>query len=210
MLSAVLTFGLYVAGHFNADLKNFDKSSSRSAAIWLARGIYHVLPDLSAFDVKTEVVHGLPVPLGYLASTAPTAWRTSSRSCSCRRSSFRGGTSSERRAATAVVLLLAQRAFAGAIALQMAAGSLRTRATISSAEQMLYVRSGAALKRLTLVFDALAADVYWIRAIQHYGGDRLSGPQAADRSTSCSTRCSISPRRSIRTSTSPTGSARSS
>jgi hypothetical protein len=41
-------------------------------------------------------------------------------------------------------------------------------------ERMLYVRSGEAVKRLTLDFDALAADVYWIRAIQHYGGDRLS------------------------------------
>jgi tetratricopeptide (TPR) repeat protein len=30
------------------------------------------------------------------------------------------------------------------------------------------------VRRLTLDFDALAADVYWIRAIQHYGGDRLS------------------------------------
>ena len=28
-----------------------------------------MLPDLSAFDVKTEVVHGLPVPAGYLALT---------------------------------------------------------------------------------------------------------------------------------------------
>jgi tetratricopeptide (TPR) repeat protein len=45
-------------------------------------------------------------------------------------------------------------------------------------EQILYVRSGDALKRMTLSFDALAADVYWIRAIQQYGGDRLSGPQA--------------------------------
>ena len=41
----------------------------RSAA-YLARGLYHVLPDLSAFDVKTQVVHGLPVTLGYVASTA--------------------------------------------------------------------------------------------------------------------------------------------
>ena len=69
MLSAVLTFGLYVAGHFNADLKNFDKVVNSQVAIWLSRGMYHVLPDLSAFDVKTEVVHGLPVPVGYLAST---------------------------------------------------------------------------------------------------------------------------------------------
>jgi ABC-type transport system involved in multi-copper enzyme maturation permease subunit len=69
MLSAVLTFGLYVAGHFNSDLKNFDKVVNSQAAIWLSRGMYHVLPDLSAFDVKTEVVHGLPVTMGYMAST---------------------------------------------------------------------------------------------------------------------------------------------
>jgi ABC-type transport system involved in multi-copper enzyme maturation permease subunit len=70
ILSAALTFGLYVAGHFNADLKNFDKVVNSPLAIGLARGVYHVLPDLSAFDVKTEVVHGLPVRAGYLAGTA--------------------------------------------------------------------------------------------------------------------------------------------
>jgi hypothetical protein len=70
MLSAVLTFGLYVAGQFNADLKNFDKIVDSQAAIWLSRGAYHVLPDFSSFDVKTQVVHGLPVAAGYLASSA--------------------------------------------------------------------------------------------------------------------------------------------
>jgi ABC-type transport system involved in multi-copper enzyme maturation permease subunit len=69
ILSAALTFGLYIAGHFNADLKNFDAVVDSKPAIWLARGMYHVLPDLSAFDVKTQVVHGLPVSPGYLAST---------------------------------------------------------------------------------------------------------------------------------------------
>jgi hypothetical protein len=39
--------------------------------------------------------------------------------------------------------------------------------------KLLYVRSPEALKRIALGFDALLADVYWIRAIQHYGGDRL-------------------------------------
>ena len=29
MLSAVLTFGVYIVGQFNADLKNFDQSSTR-------------------------------------------------------------------------------------------------------------------------------------------------------------------------------------
>jgi len=70
LLSAALTFGIYVAGHFNADLKNFDRVVSSKTAALLARGAYHVLPDFSAFDVKTEVVHGLPVPFGYMASTA--------------------------------------------------------------------------------------------------------------------------------------------
>ncbi len=69
ILSAALTFGFYVAGHFNADLRNFDRVVDSKAAAMLARGVYHVLPDLSAFDVKTEVVHGLPVTAGYLATT---------------------------------------------------------------------------------------------------------------------------------------------
>jgi ABC-type transport system involved in multi-copper enzyme maturation permease subunit len=70
ILSAAFTFGVYIVGQFNADLKNFDKIVESKPAIWLARGLYHVLPDLSAFDVKTEVVHGLHVPAGYLLSTA--------------------------------------------------------------------------------------------------------------------------------------------
>jgi tetratricopeptide (TPR) repeat protein len=39
---------------------------------------------------------------------------------------------------------------------------------------MLYVRSPEAMKRLALSYDALLADVYWIRAVQHYGSTRLS------------------------------------
>jgi tetratricopeptide (TPR) repeat protein len=41
-------------------------------------------------------------------------------------------------------------------------------------QALLYVRSGEAMRRIALSFDALAADVYWIRALQHYGGERLS------------------------------------
>jgi ABC-type transport system involved in multi-copper enzyme maturation permease subunit len=70
ILSAALTFGVFVAGHFNADLKNFDRVMDSAAAAWLARGVYHLLPDLSSFDVKTEVVHGLAVAPGYVAGTA--------------------------------------------------------------------------------------------------------------------------------------------
>lgn len=69
-LSAGLTVGLWVVGHFNADLRNFETVVESPAAAWLARGLYYVLPNFSAFDVKYQVVHALPVPMSYLASTA--------------------------------------------------------------------------------------------------------------------------------------------
>ena len=40
----------------------------------------------------------------------------------------------------------------------------------------LLVRSPAVMKRLSLGNQALAADVYWIRALQHFGSERLSPP----------------------------------
>jgi tetratricopeptide (TPR) repeat protein len=43
-----------------------------------------------------------------------------------------------------------------------------------STERLLYLRSGKTADRLFLTFDAVAADVYWIRTIQHYGRDRRS------------------------------------
>jgi hypothetical protein len=40
--------------------------------------------------------------------------------------------------------------------------------------EILYVRSPAFLTRAALSYDAVVADVYWIRAVQYYGGTRLS------------------------------------
>ena len=42
------------------------------------------------------------------------------------------------------------------------------------APAQLYVRSAKVLDRLSLSYDALVADVYWIRAIQHFGDERRS------------------------------------
>ena len=39
----------------------------------LARGLYWVLPNLEQFDVKAQVVHAQPVPLGYIALTGAYA-----------------------------------------------------------------------------------------------------------------------------------------
>jgi ABC-type transport system involved in multi-copper enzyme maturation permease subunit len=69
-LSAGLTIGFWVIGHFNADLKNFEAVVDSPAAAWLAHGLYYVLPNFSAFDIKQQVVYALPVPAAYIASTA--------------------------------------------------------------------------------------------------------------------------------------------
>lgn len=71
---------------------------------------------------------------------------------------------------------LAVAALAGAMALQIARDQAYPRDG-QAEETLLYVRSGTALQRLALEFDALASDVYWIRAIQHFGRERLSDVQ---------------------------------
>jgi len=47
-------------------------------------------------------------------------------------------------------------------------------APVAAPENLLYVRSPETMKRLALSYDSLLADLYWIRAVQHYGGTRLS------------------------------------
>jgi hypothetical protein len=41
-------------------------------------------------------------------------------------------------------------------------------------EESLTLTSGTTLRRLTIAWQALAADLYWIRAVQHYGGAKLA------------------------------------
>ena len=66
MLAAALTFGLYVVGHFNADLRNFETVVDSRPVAYVARALYYLLPNLAPLDVKSEVVHAVPVPAGYL------------------------------------------------------------------------------------------------------------------------------------------------
>ena len=43
-----------------------------------------------------------------------------------------------------------------------------------AATNLLYVRSPGFARRASLSFDALVADIYWIRTVQHYGRTKLS------------------------------------
>ena len=46
--------------------------------------------------------------------------------------------------------------------------------------QLLYVRSGPAARRLALSYRGVAADVYWVRTIQHFGSE-LKSHRGSDR-----------------------------
>jgi tetratricopeptide (TPR) repeat protein len=47
-------------------------------------------------------------------------------------------------------------------------------------QQVLYVDSGRVVQTMALSYKAVLADLYWIRALQHYGGERLK-PNGSDR-----------------------------
>jgi tetratricopeptide (TPR) repeat protein len=49
----------------------------------------------------------------------------------------------------------------------------------SDQEPSLYVTSGTTARRLALGYSALAADLYWIRAIQYYGDMKLAASRGA-------------------------------
>jgi ABC-type transport system involved in multi-copper enzyme maturation permease subunit len=66
VLATALTFGLYIVGHFNADLKHFETVVPSRMLALSARALYYILPNLAQLDVKAEVVHAIPVPAGYL------------------------------------------------------------------------------------------------------------------------------------------------
>ncbi len=69
LLSALLTLGLWVAGHFNGDLRQFENVVDVPAAAWVARSLYYLLPNLAPFNVKAEVVYGVPIAASHIGYT---------------------------------------------------------------------------------------------------------------------------------------------
>jgi hypothetical protein len=63
---------------------------------------------------------------------------------------------------------------AGAVALHAAED--RWPAPAVDRPDLLYVRSPTVARRMVLDYAAISADLYWIRALQHFGAERLSPP----------------------------------
>jgi ABC-type transport system involved in multi-copper enzyme maturation permease subunit len=62
-LSAIFTFFVFVAGHLAGDLKELVQRFESESVELLATVMYFVLPSLHQFDVRNNVLSGIPVPL---------------------------------------------------------------------------------------------------------------------------------------------------
>ena len=57
LLATLLTLGLWVAGHFNSDLRNFENVVDVKAIGWIAKVLYYTLPNLAPFDEGRSRAH---------------------------------------------------------------------------------------------------------------------------------------------------------
>ena len=59
ILATLLSFGVYLMGHFSQDLVELGKISKNQSIENLTNSLYVILPDLSRLDLKNEAVYGL-------------------------------------------------------------------------------------------------------------------------------------------------------
>jgi ABC-type transport system involved in multi-copper enzyme maturation permease subunit len=57
-LSALLTFFVFIIGHFSGDLKSLASSMNSTVARWLFAALYYLLPNLSNYSYITPAAHG--------------------------------------------------------------------------------------------------------------------------------------------------------
>ena len=68
VLGSFFTIACVVAGHFSTDLLRFSERMSGSVAKWIATGAYYLLPNLELLNIRSEAVHRLPLPDGFIFS----------------------------------------------------------------------------------------------------------------------------------------------
>lgn len=78
---------------------------------------------------------------------------------------------------TVVFSLLLVGCLAGSVLLLRRLDQMRAGATL---EEVLYISSPKALKKMSLGYDGLLADVYWTRAVQYFGSKHHEGAHAFD------------------------------
>jgi ABC-type transport system involved in multi-copper enzyme maturation permease subunit len=69
-LSALLTFMVFIIGHFSADLKSLATSLGSNGAKFLFTGLYYMLPNLANYSFITPAAHGRAPSAGFIFATA--------------------------------------------------------------------------------------------------------------------------------------------
>jgi ABC-type transport system involved in multi-copper enzyme maturation permease subunit len=69
-LSALLTFFVFIIGHFSADLKSLSESMGSTGARWLFAALYYLLPNLSNYSFITPAAHGRAPATVFVLSSA--------------------------------------------------------------------------------------------------------------------------------------------
>jgi ABC-type transport system involved in multi-copper enzyme maturation permease subunit len=65
-LAAIFTLFFYVIGHTIGTLKELGSKLANPISKSLLDGIYYLLPNLEKFNIKTEVVHNMPISINYM------------------------------------------------------------------------------------------------------------------------------------------------
>jgi len=69
-LSALMTFFVFIIGHFSGDLKSLASSAGNVAARALFRALYYLLPNLTHYSVITQTAHGIAPDAGAIGLAA--------------------------------------------------------------------------------------------------------------------------------------------
>jgi hypothetical protein len=81
------------------------------------------------------------------------------------------------RRVTVIFSVLLASAFIGSVLLLRRVDQVRTGATL---DEVLYISSPQALKKLSLGYNGLLAEIYWTRAVQYYGNKHHEGARNFD------------------------------
>ncbi|MFQ5657403.1 MAG: ABC transporter permease [Candidatus Methylomirabilales bacterium] len=65
-LSAIFTLSIFVIGHLSRDLKEFAAQFGGATVKALTLALYYLMPNLSAFNIRAQAVHGVSVPLSFI------------------------------------------------------------------------------------------------------------------------------------------------
>ncbi|OKH17787.1 ABC transporter permease [[Limnothrix rosea] IAM M-220] len=59
LLATLLSFGVYLVGHFSTDLVKLGELSENAGVQWITENLYTILPDLSRLNFRNDVVYGV-------------------------------------------------------------------------------------------------------------------------------------------------------